>query len=32
MENQQTEVVKETDYLGATLESSGGLSKQKATN
>jgi hypothetical protein len=31
MENQQTEVVKETDYLGVTLESSGGLSKQKAT-
>jgi hypothetical protein len=30
MENQQIEVVKEIDYLGVTLESSGGWSKQKA--
>jgi hypothetical protein len=30
MENQQIEVVMEINYLGVTLESSGGWSKQKA--
>jgi hypothetical protein len=30
LENRQTEVLKEIDYLGVTLESSGGWSKQKA--
>jgi hypothetical protein len=30
MESQQIEIVKEIDYLGVTLESSGGWSKQKA--